>query len=225
MLRLALFDLDDTLYAAGCGLWDAIGGRIERFMVERLGLAPAGVPALRRQYYQHYGTTLNGLRHEHQVDPHDYLAYVHDVPLAEFLQPSPALDQMLTRLPLRKAIFTNADAAHARRVVEHLGIARHFSAIVDIHTLEYTNKPELGAYRQALGLLGAEAGECVFVEDSPRNLLPAHSLGMLTVLVSAGPVPALPPAGVDIVIPHILALEAALAGTGRLARPTRVEAA
>ena len=47
MLRLALFDLDDTLYAAGCGLWDAIGGRIERFMVERMGLAPDGVPALR----------------------------------------------------------------------------------------------------------------------------------------------------------------------------------
>ena len=41
MLRFALFDLDDTLYAAATGLWPAIGRRIELFMVERLGL-PAG---------------------------------------------------------------------------------------------------------------------------------------------------------------------------------------
>jgi putative hydrolase of the HAD superfamily len=225
MLRLALFDLDDTLYAAGCGLWDAIGDRIERFMVERLGLPPAGVPALRRHYYQRFGTTLNGLRHEHQVDPHDYLAFVHDVPLAQYLEPSPALDQMLARLPLKKAIFTNADAAHALRVLEHLRIAHHFPVIVDIHTLAYANKPELGAYHQALRLLAAEAGECVFIEDSLRNLLPARQLGMLTVLLS--PAPRVAPAEVDLVIPHILALEAALAGTGRLARvaPAPAEAA
>ena len=40
-----LFDLDDTLYAAECGLWPAIGQRITQYMIERLGLPPASVGA------------------------------------------------------------------------------------------------------------------------------------------------------------------------------------
>ena len=69
MLKFALFDLDDTLYAAQCGLWAAIGERIDLFMVERLGLAPDSVVAQRRHYLETFGTTLNGLRREHALDP------------------------------------------------------------------------------------------------------------------------------------------------------------
>ncbi|MCC6188569.1 MAG: pyrimidine 5'-nucleotidase [Anaerolineales bacterium] len=222
MLCFALFDLDDTLYAAETGLWPAIGRRIELFMVERLGLAAESVPALRRRYYETFGTTLNGLRAEHQVDAHDFLAYVHDLPLDEFVRPNPALDQMLARLPLVKVVFTNADAAHARRVLGQLGIARHFDRIVDIHARDFASKPAPAAYEAALRLIGADPRACAYVEDLARNLAPAHALGMLTVLVSPQ-APALS-AGVDLVIPDILALEAALASTGRLPAPSAREA-
>jgi putative hydrolase of the HAD superfamily len=214
MLRVALLDLDDTLYAADNGLWGAIGQRINRYMIERLRLPVEAVPALRRQYFERFGATLNGLRAEHNVDTRDYLAFVHAVPLEDYLQPNPALDAMLARLPHEKVIFTNADAAHARRVIERLGIARHFSTIVDIEALDFISKPDPRAYDRALALLGARAAECVFADDGARNLAPARALGMLTVLVDAAQPPAV--SGVDLVIPSILDLEAALVRAGRL---------
>ncbi len=216
MLRYALFDLDDTLYPSNSGLWDAIGERIHLYMIERLGLNPAEVPALRHRYFDAFGTTLNGLRHDFGIDPEDYLAFVHDLPLARYLQPDPALNAMLARLPLTKVIFTNADAPHARRVMERLGVARHFKEIIDIHALTFVNKPEPAAYARALELLAAQPAECLFVEDSQRNLLPARALGMLTVLVGgAGGLSA--PDGVDYWIPNVLGLERIVAGlTGQV---------
>ena len=211
MLRVALIDLDDTLYGAETGLWPAIGLRIERFMVEAMGLAATTVPALRRRYFEAYGTTLNGLVAEHGIDPAKYLRFVHDLPLEQYLRPAPALDAMLARLPLTKAIFTNADAAHARRVLAHLGVARHFDTIVDIEALGYQCKPEPAAYARALAILGAEAAECIYADDSVRNLIPARALGMTTVLVGLHGAN-----GVDFAIPSILGLEGVLAATGRM---------
>jgi putative hydrolase of the HAD superfamily len=92
---------------------------------------------------------------------------------------------MLQRLPLKKVIFTNADAAHAGRVLEHLGVAGHFEQIVDILALEFINKPDPRAYDKLLRMISAEPEECLFVEDTVCNLIPARALGMLTVLVSA----------------------------------------
>ena len=209
MLKFALFDLDDTLYAAQCGLWGAIGARIDQYMVERLGYAADATGARRKHFLETYGTTLNGLRREHELDPVDFMQFVHDVPLTNYLSPSAELDAMLDRLPLTKAIFTNADAAHAGRVLDCLGIARHFSQIIDIHTLDYVNKPDAGAYARALTLIGARPEDTVFIDDQPRNLRPARVLGLLTVLVrpEGGPMPE----GVDHQIESILQLEALLA--------------
>ena len=186
MLRYAIFDLDNTLYPQSSGLWKAIGQRISLFMVQRLGMDPDEVAERRKLYLDAFGTTLSGLRHDYDVDPGDFLNFAHDLPLKEYLCYDPALDEMLQRLPLRKVIFTNADAAHAGRVLEHLGVAGHFERIVDILALEFINKPDPRAYDKLLRMISADPEECLFVEDSVCNLIPARGLGMLTVLVSAG---------------------------------------
>ncbi len=205
MLRVVLFDLDDTLYAQATGLWPAIGHRITLYLIERMGLRADEAARVRKAYFDHYGTTLNGLLHEHDIDPEDYLAFVHDVPLERYLEPSPQLSQMLARLSLRKVIFTNADAPHARRVTERLGIAEHFERIVDVHSLNFFAKPDRRAYETVLALVGAPPTECVFVDDAVRNLVPAHDLGMTAVLVSPAIDPL--PAGIDHQIDSILDLE------------------
>jgi len=181
-----MLDLDNTLYSQSCGLWDAIGRRIDLYMMERLGIHPDGVSAQRDRYMNEFGTTLNALRHYYGVDPDDFLAFVHDLPLANFLAREPDLDAMLGRLPLSKVIFTNADALHARRVLARLGIAHHFQRIIDIRTLEFVNKPDRRAFVRALHLVGAEAGECIFVDDCSANLIAARKIGMTTVLVCDG---------------------------------------
>ncbi len=181
------FDLDDTLYASTTGLWDAIRDRMTRYMSERLGLPEAQIPALRRQYYETYGTTLRGLQAHHHVDADDYLAYVHDLPLHDYLRPAPELRRILLSLPQRRWIFTNADAAHARRVLAEIGLSDCFQGVIDIRAIGFSCKPERSAYLKALELAGeADPCACVFFDDSPRNLAPARELGFFTILVGSG---------------------------------------
>ena len=74
-----VFDLDNTLYKAECGLFDKVHVLMGRYIEEKLGLASGEAQALRSKYYHQYGTTLRGLMMEHQIDPDDYLDYVHQI--------------------------------------------------------------------------------------------------------------------------------------------------
>lgn len=184
-IRYALFDLDNTLYPGTCGLWEEIGNRINLFMTERLGIGSDEVSERRQEFLKSFGTTLNALRHFYAVDPDEFLNFVHDIPLHRYIQYDPELDRMLQRLKPKKIIFTNADAQHARRVLSRLGILRHFEFIIDIHMLEFINKPDRRAYLKALEFVSATPEECIFIEDSLVNLIPARNLGITTVLVGA----------------------------------------
>jgi putative hydrolase of the HAD superfamily len=64
-----------------------------------------------------------------------------------------------------------------------LGISRHFEKIIDIHALDFVNKPHPQAYEIVLDALSAQPRECVFADDTLQNLIPARAMGMLTVLV------------------------------------------
>lgn len=48
-------------------------------------------------------------------------------------------------------------------------------------------KPDESIYRLALGSLQLTAAECIFVDDLSNNLVPAGSLGMVTVLAAQDP--------------------------------------
>ena len=183
MLRCALFDLDNTLYPKSCGLMSEIGRLMNLYMSERLEIPADNVREIRDALLASYGTTLNGLRRRYEIDPDDFLAFVHDIPLEKFIVRDEALDKMLAALPLRKIIFTNADARHARRVLSHLGVLHHFEAIIDIHFIEFCNKPDPRAYRTALEFAGVRPEECVLLEDYPANIRTARAMGIKTVLV------------------------------------------
>ena len=183
LYKAILFDLDETLYPRDAGLMQEIGARILRYMVEHLGFTPEEAEAKRGYYYHKYGTSLRGLMAEETVDAEDYLRFVHDVDVARYIGPNPELDVMLRRIPLAKVVFTNATQEHARRVLDALGIAGHFPFVVDVRAMHYSSKPDPHAYRRILDAIGARAEECILVEDTPRNLLPAKAMGMKTILV------------------------------------------
>lgn len=182
-LRFVLFDLDNTLYPTSCGLWEEIGNRINLYMIERLGMDPLDVTKQRQEFLHAFGTTLNALRRYYPVDPNDFLDFVHDIPLDKYIQYDPELDGMLARMKLRKIIFTNADAKHARRVLSRLRIMRHFESIVDIHLLDFLNKPDPRSYAKALDFVEAQPEECILIEDSVSNIEAARKLGITTVMV------------------------------------------
>jgi putative hydrolase of the HAD superfamily len=183
-LKYILFDLDETLYPSRSGLMAEISRRMSRYMEERLGMPPTEVRTLREHYYQVYGTTMRGLQIHHGIDPEDYLTYVHDLPLEDYIGPNDELDRVLAEIEAEKVVFTNASEEHACRVLKALGIERHFSRIIDVRALGYISKPAPEAYRRALKILGVEGNECLIVDDRVRNLAPAKELGMITVLVS-----------------------------------------
>jgi len=162
---------------------DALSQRMHCYMVHKLGVPADDVSTKRRNYYQQHGTTLAGLMEEFRVDPQEFLTYVHDLDPGDFFGASPPLAHMLAEIPLQKIIFTNADSDHSERVLNTLQVRLHFEQIIDIHTLEYKNKPNPLAYQQVLSLLRTSGEQCIMVEDTPRNLIPAKDVGMTTILV------------------------------------------
>ena len=202
LYRYLIFDLDETLYPRDAGLMQEIGTRITRFMVEQLGFTAEEARTKRDRYYRKFGTSLRGLILEETVETEGYLRFVHDIDLRAYIGPHPELDAMLDRIPLVKAIFTNASSEHAQHVLAILGISAHFQTIIDIRATQFINKPDRHAYQQALARLAARAEECILVEDNPRNLTPARALGMKTILVDHTDC-----AEVDFCVSHILEVE------------------
>jgi putative hydrolase of the HAD superfamily len=184
-LKYVLFDLDETLYPSRSGLMAAISELMSRYMEERLDMPLSEILALREHYYHVYGTTMRGLQIHHGIVPEDYLAYVHDLPLENYIGPNDELDRVLAEIEAEKVVFTNASAEHARRVLKVLGIERHFNCIIDVRALGFLSKPNPEAYRRALAILDAAGDECLIVDDRARNLSPAKELGMTTVLVGS----------------------------------------
>ncbi|HEX9795663.1 MAG TPA: pyrimidine 5'-nucleotidase [Anaerolineales bacterium] len=182
--EILFLDLDDTLYPSDSGVWPAISERINRYLIENLHIGAGQAEQLRRHYFRSFGTTLAGLMADHDIQPADYLTFVHDVPIEALIQPDPALTAALESLPQPKWIFTNASRQHAARVLAALGLTDAMQGIIAIEDLQYRNKPDLVAYRRAMTLAqAAEAAGCLLVDDRWQNLVPARRLGMRTVWV------------------------------------------
>ena len=184
------FDLDATLYPASNGLWDHIRLRIFQFMREELGIPEEIIPETRDRYWTTYGTTLEGLRIHHQVDPDDYLDYVHDLPLDQYLQADPELRDMLGSLPQDRWIFTNANRRHADGVLKELGIENQFSGIVDLIAMDFIIKPKPESYQIAMKMAGVtQPNDCILFDDLQANLRGAKKAGFTAVLVGENGVP------------------------------------
>ena len=198
-----LIDLDGTLYHGDNGLLEAIGARMDTYMVDTLNMPAEQVPKIREEYFLKYGTTLRGLITHHDVDPEKYLAFVHNVPLGDFLAKDEILKDTLESLPQPKWILTNSDRAHSERVLKILEVEDQFEGIIDVTAVNFLNKPDPIVFQMALEIAGGlEPEHCVFIDDIPHNLAPAKSLGMHTVLVGAKD----PIDSVDLHIPDIYSL-------------------
>jgi len=178
------FDLDATLYPPSNGLWDEIRNRIYQYMREEIRIPEDEIPATRDRYWKTYGTTLEGLRIHHGVEPDHYLSFVHDIPLENYLSPDPHLKETLGKIEQSLWVFTNADRNHADRVLRILGIGEQFSGIVDLLAMDFVIKPKPEAYQIAQKLAGEhDASRCVLFDDLVPNIVGAKKQGFTTVLV------------------------------------------
>jgi putative hydrolase of the HAD superfamily len=177
-----LFDLDNTLYPVESGFMGEIERRMTDYVQRLTGLERDEAYKLQKQYLAQYGLTLGGLIAHHGIDPADFHAIFHDMSL-EALAHDPRLLAALQRLPGRRLIFTNADAVHAERVLERLGLAHLFEDVFHIGSADYVPKPDPANMARISETHAIDPAVTAFFEDSERNLAPAADIGMTTVLV------------------------------------------
>jgi len=179
-----VFDLDHTLYPSDASVMVQIEARMTEFVARVLQVDADTAAHVRHSYWRDYGTTLNGLMSNHQIDQQDFLDFVHDID-ATVIDPDPALGARIAALPGRKLIYTNGSLGHAENILDRLGIAGHFDDIFDVAAAGFTPKPHREGFDRFSSRFNLPIRESVMFEDSARNLKTAHEMGFTTVLVRA----------------------------------------
>lgn len=176
-----IFDLDNTLYPYKNNLFDQIDLRIQQYVSNSLNISLTQAHTIQKQYFNSYGTTLLGLMENYDINPYDFLNYVHNVDL-NLIKPDLKLTDAVSKLPGQKIIFTNADLSYAERVINQIGFERNtFDFIFDIEAANWLPKPNYQTYLKLINKTGINPNKSIFFEDIPTNLIPASKIGMTTV--------------------------------------------
>ena len=177
-----IFDLDNTLYPASSRLFEQVQARMNEYICIRLSVTLDEAAALRRKYFQEHGTTMHGLMAVNRVDPHEFMAFVHDVDLS-VVPANPDLLAALEGLSGRKLVYTNGSVPHAENLLKHLGVTHCFDDIFDIVASEFAPKPAMAPFRAFVDRYGVKPAGALMIEDMAKNLAPAAELGMTTAWV------------------------------------------
>lgn len=179
-----LFDLDNTLYSADSGMFDYLNSRINLFVSDKLKIELPIVKKLRRRYIKEYCSTLIGLKEEYAIDPSEYLLYVHNIEVSNFLRKEEKLKDFIDNLPGEKIVVTNSPLFYAEEVLKVLGIWELFSEIYDIEFMDYFGKPYLLSIKKVIDKSKINVSNAIFIDDSFENIISAKYLGFKTLLIS-----------------------------------------
>ena len=175
-----IFDLDNTIYDPKSKIFDQIDLRMKQFISSRLNISKEEAFKIQKKFYNEYGTTLSGLMKHYQIQPNEFLKFVHDVDLSK-LKKCSNLFKEINRLPGRKIIYTNGDQDYAKKVLNSLGVESLFEYILDITKSKYIPKPSVEPLITYLNKNNINLKTCVYFEDLEKNLENAHKYGITTV--------------------------------------------
>ena len=183
--RVWIFDLDNTLHDARPHIFPSMHAQMNAYLRRRFGLDEEGANAMRRFFWERYGTTLRGLVRHHGEDAKKFIRETHQFPeLDAMVVGDNALGHALARLAGKRLGFSNAPRHHVEGVLRALGVARWFDAVYTIENTRYRPKPAFQGFRVLLRAHNLDAHRCALIDDMPENLRAAKRLGMSTVWVS-----------------------------------------
>lgn len=177
-----VFDLDNTLYSPEENIFSQIDKRMTEFIISKFNVNEEEAFNIQKKYFLEYGTTLSGLMKRENIDPDEFLEFVHDINL-EILKPNIELSKIIKNLPGDKFIFTNGSKKHAENVLKQLEMSGIFDDIFDIKESNFIPKPNINAYLNFIDKTKIEPDVSIMFEDIGRNLEAAKKLGMKTVLI------------------------------------------
>lgn len=187
------------------GLNYACRKNIEEYMRTYLNIEESEVPSMCLDLYREHGTTMAGLKAlGYEIDNDSFHAFVHGTLPYQTLKPDLMLRSLLLSMSQRKIIFTNADKAHAARVLSKMCLEDCFEGVIcfetlNNHSLEESQsvndgrmnpattriicKPSLESFQAAAIIANIDPNKTIFFDDSDRNIATAKAAGFHTVIV------------------------------------------
>ena len=174
-----IFDCDGVLYHDLDAVFGQVSRRMTEYIAKKLNLDLKKAKELQTNYFHKYNTSLNGLMIHHNIEPEDFLKYVHNIDLS-FMSKDVILRNELENLNLKKFIFTNGSKEHANNIITHLGINDLFDGLFDIVDSEFSPKPTAKAFDLMIKKFKINPGETLYIEDIAKNLSIGKERGAIT---------------------------------------------
>tara|TARA_Y100000590_G_scaffold134716_1_gene154122 strand:+ start:422 stop:1093 length:672 start_codon:yes stop_codon:yes gene_type:complete len=179
-IEFFIFDLDNTLYSGQTKVFERIDKRMSEYISKKLNVDLLEAKKIQKKYFYDTGTTLSGLMKYNNVDPYDFLSFVHDIDIS-WLPKDLLLKEELIKIKEKKYIFTNGSQSHVDNVTRQLGIEGLFDGVFDIVDADFIPKPAIEPYQKIIKKFNLDPKKSVLIEDIAHNLKQAKSLGMKTV--------------------------------------------
>jgi len=178
-IKNILFDCDGVLYEDLEAVFGQVSRKMTEYISNKLNVDLKKAKELQTNYFHKYNTSLNGLMIHHEIDPKEFLDFVHDIDLS-FLEKDTALRHELENINLRKFVFTNGSHDHVKHITTTLGIDDQFEGIFDIVDAEYHPKPEAKAFDLMIEKFKIDPKETLYIEDIAKNLSIGKERGTIT---------------------------------------------
>jgi putative hydrolase of the HAD superfamily len=178
-IKYWIFDLDNTLYSGQTKVFSEVDKKMSAFISKKMNVDLVKARKIQKKYFYEYGTTLSGLMKQDNIDPHDFLKFVHDIDIS-WLPKDLKLKEELIKIKEKKFIFTNGSHAHVENVTKQLGIDDLFDGAFDIVDANFIPKPHADPYKKIIKKFDIEPKKSILIEDIAHNLEQAKNLGMKT---------------------------------------------
>ena len=174
-----IFDLDNTLYSGQTKVFSEVDKKMSSFISEKFNVDLIEAKKIQKEYFYEYGTTLSGLMKKKNVDPNEFLEFVHDIDIS-WLPEDKLLKKELIKIKDKKYIFSNGSHAHIENVTIQLGINGLFDGAFDITDADFVPKPHIDPYKKMIKKFQLDPKQSILIEDIAHNLEQAKNLGMKT---------------------------------------------
>ena len=178
-IKYWVFDLDNTLYSGQTKVFSEVDKKMSAFISKKMNIDLVKAKEIQKKYFYEYGTTLSGLMKQDNINPHDFLEFVHDIDIS-WLPKDLKLKEELIKIKEKKYIFTNGSHAHIENITKQLGIDGLFDGAFDIVDANFVPKPHIDPYNKIIKKFNIEPTKAILIEDIAHNLEQAKNLGMKT---------------------------------------------
>ena len=179
-IKYWIFDLDNTLYNGQTKVFSEVDKKMSTYISKKLKIDLIKAKELQKKYFYENGTTLSGLMKYNDIDPYEFLEFVHQIDIS-WLPKDKLLREELKKIKEKKFIFTNGSHSHVKNVTEQLGISDLFDGTFAITDADFIPKPSIEPYKKIIKKFNLDPKKSILIEDIAHNLENAKHLGMKTI--------------------------------------------